>query len=434
MPITARDVGGVASLQANLFRPENIPAKSPSVMGDISRYATMAGAYLLAACTEPSEPRPTPPENRPPAFSYYQVVPKPTYTDDNLRLSYFASDPDGDSVSTQTDWYLNGSKVGSLANAVSVPGVMMKEGDSWVAKSTASDGKGGNISAEDSTRVQGVPYAEKSVRLIDLRTKNGMAGVPVVFEHSAKADTAMTGPDGVATFKYDSRKPAPSGMFSIKRAGKYGVLTTGTLAEIPNQIYMIDSTVSGAGVEMLANWAYRSGYDGTGHNTLTGCHASYPIKIFIDIGDGTNQQVLALRQTLRNSLFGPEGWNTRSGKTIYREVNSPGDSYVAFKLSTDGTSNFRIYYNADVFPIGGEISLPLGSDLPAALEETGKFGLCVIKEDLNRSPNHSVTAEALTIQDPADLFYVLMGFDLPNKTDVSIYPATRRGGNVIVTP
>ena len=80
-------------------------------------------------------------ENTAPSLSTPSITPSAAEEDDDLTVSYSASDDDQDSLTIEIHWYLDGVLVTEFNNDTIVPSIATREGDEWRVEVTASDGE-----------------------------------------------------------------------------------------------------------------------------------------------------------------------------------------------------------------------------------------------------------------------------------------------------
>ena len=78
--------------------------------------------------------------NDPPSFEKFFIIPKNPIEGEEIRSSWSASDPEGETVSVKSSWLKNGTRVEDLDDKSSVPPGMVKKGDVWSCEMSAFDG------------------------------------------------------------------------------------------------------------------------------------------------------------------------------------------------------------------------------------------------------------------------------------------------------
>ena len=80
-------------------------------------------------------------ENTAPSLSTPSITPSAAEEDDDLTVSYSASDDDQDSLTIEIHWYLDGVLVTEFNNDTIVPSIATREGDEWRVDVIAYDGE-----------------------------------------------------------------------------------------------------------------------------------------------------------------------------------------------------------------------------------------------------------------------------------------------------
>ena len=80
-------------------------------------------------------------ENTAPSLSTPSITPSAAEEDDDLTVSYSASDDDQDSLTIEIHWYLDGVIVTEFNNDTTVPSIATRQGDEWRVDVIAYDGE-----------------------------------------------------------------------------------------------------------------------------------------------------------------------------------------------------------------------------------------------------------------------------------------------------
>ena len=80
-------------------------------------------------------------ENTAPSLSTPSITPSAAEEDDDLTVSYSASDDDQDSFTIEIHWYLDGVLVTEFNNDTTVPSIATRQGDEWRVDVIAYDGE-----------------------------------------------------------------------------------------------------------------------------------------------------------------------------------------------------------------------------------------------------------------------------------------------------
>ena len=80
-------------------------------------------------------------ENTAPSLSTPSITPSGAEEDDDLTVSYSASDDDQDSLTIEIHWYLDGVIVTEFNNDTTVPSIATRQGDEWRVDVIAYDGE-----------------------------------------------------------------------------------------------------------------------------------------------------------------------------------------------------------------------------------------------------------------------------------------------------
>ena len=80
-------------------------------------------------------------ENTAPSLSTPSITPSGAEEDDDLTVSYSASDDDQDSFTIEIHWYLDGVLVTEFNNDTTVPSIATRQGDEWRVDVIAYDGE-----------------------------------------------------------------------------------------------------------------------------------------------------------------------------------------------------------------------------------------------------------------------------------------------------
>jgi len=77
-----------------------------------------------------------------PIISSAEITPSEALESDNLSLIYSSSDADSDTLTvSDTEWYVDGSKVSAFDGDLTIPSVAIRDGDVWYAKIKVNDGE-----------------------------------------------------------------------------------------------------------------------------------------------------------------------------------------------------------------------------------------------------------------------------------------------------
>ncbi len=79
-------------------------------------------------------------ENSPPSLSMPTILPSSADEDDDLTVSYTASDDDQESLTVMIRWYLDGVLVSEFNDDLTIPSIATREGDEWRVEVSVNDG------------------------------------------------------------------------------------------------------------------------------------------------------------------------------------------------------------------------------------------------------------------------------------------------------
>lgn len=221
-----------------------------------------AGAAALALAAYGCDGGITPPVNRPPEVSAAITPPQP-YDDEPLRLTYTATDPDGDRLTIERKWYRNSAPVADLANQDNVPASRTEPNDNWRARVIATDGEKADTAFAE-VNIRPIPTATIRIPVVNYFDLAGVPGLRAILQYnSAKADTVTTDASGIASFTYDTRMQVSSPTISIPSTTWYNFRRAQTLTAADDTVFMIDRFVDGNGVDKLDYCKYETRTDGT---------------------------------------------------------------------------------------------------------------------------------------------------------------------------
>jgi len=97
--------------------------------------------------------------NRPPSAPAIEITPTQPTTNDDLSCAVTSPsiDPDGDTITYEYEWYLDGAPQPDLTNSVVVPRELTSRGQTWTCVVTPSDGKDYGPPAEAYVTIQNAP-------------------------------------------------------------------------------------------------------------------------------------------------------------------------------------------------------------------------------------------------------------------------------------
>ncbi|MED6337670.1 MAG: hypothetical protein VYC12_01455, partial [Candidatus Thermoplasmatota archaeon] len=79
-------------------------------------------------------------ENSPPSLSIPTISPSSADEDDDLTVSYTASDDDQEPLTVMIRWYLDGVLVSEFNDDLTIPSIATREGDEWRVEVSVNDG------------------------------------------------------------------------------------------------------------------------------------------------------------------------------------------------------------------------------------------------------------------------------------------------------
>ena len=95
-------------------------------------------------------------ENSPPSLSMPTISPSSADEDDDLTVSYTASDDDQESLTVMIRWYLDGVLVSEFDDDLTVPSIATREGDEWRVEVSVNDGDDMEVRSSQIITIGGV--------------------------------------------------------------------------------------------------------------------------------------------------------------------------------------------------------------------------------------------------------------------------------------
>ena len=95
-------------------------------------------------------------ENSPPSLSMPTISPSSADEDDDLTVSYTASDDDQEPLTIMIRWYLDGVLVSEFDDDLTVPSIATREGDEWRVEVSVNDGDDMEVRSSQIITIGGV--------------------------------------------------------------------------------------------------------------------------------------------------------------------------------------------------------------------------------------------------------------------------------------